>query len=132
MESRDRTPSFARQWLRPLLVGTAIGVIVCVAALLLMAALVRTVDVPRAAVLPLAIAAAAAGAFAGGLAAAAAAGQRGLAMGALCGLVLYLLILLAGFIRYSGVSGGTAVLKLAVLIVAGGLGGVLGVNCRRH
>ncbi len=132
MESRDRTPSFARQWLRPLLVGTAIGVIVCVAALLLMAALVRTVDVPRAAVLPLAIAAAAAGAFAGGLAAAAAAGQRGLAVGALCGLVLYLLILLAGFIRYSGVSGGTAVLKLAVLIVAGGLGGVLGVNCRRH
>ena len=132
MESRDRTPSFARQWLRPLLVGTAIGVIVCVAALLLMAALVRTVDVPRAAVLPLAIAAAAAGAFAGGLAAAAAAGQRGLAVGALCGLVLYLLILLAGFIRYSGVSGGTAVFKLAVLIVAGGLGGVLGVNCRRH
>lgn len=132
MESRDRTPSFARQWLRPLLVGTAIGVIVCVAALLLMAALVRTVDVPRAAVLPLAIAAAAAGAFAGGLAAAAAAGQRGLAVGALCGLVLYLLILLAGFIHYSGVSGGTAVLKLAVLIVAGGLGGVLGVNCRRH
>lgn len=132
MESRDRTPSFSRQWLRPLLVGTAIGVIVCVAALLLMAALVRTVDVPRAAVLPLAIAAAAAGAFAGGLAAAAAAGQRGLAVGALCGLVLYLLILLAGFIRYSGVSGGTAVLKLAVLIVAGGLGGVLGVNCRRH
>ena len=132
MESRDRTPSFARQWLRPLLVGTAIGVIVCVAALLLMAALVRTEDVPRAAVLPLAIAAAAAGAFAGGLAAAAAAGQRGLAVGALCGLVLYLLILLAGFIRYSGVSGGTAVLKLAVLIVAGGLGGVLGVNCRRH
>ena len=62
MESRDRTPSFSRQWLRPLLVGTAIGVIVCVAALLLMAALVRTVDVPRAAVLPLAIAAAAAGA----------------------------------------------------------------------
>ena len=128
MSAQNRTPSALMQWLRPLLIGTAVGIIVCIALLLLMAAVVQAVDVPQRATIPLAVTAAAAGAFFAGLAAARAAGQRGLLFGALCGLLLFLLILLAGFIRYTGVSGGYAMVKLAVLLTAGGLGGVLGVN----
>lgn len=132
MRAHDRTPSFFRCWLRPMLVGLAVGLIGCVGSLMLAALLVQTVDVPRAAILPLAIAAAAIGAFLAGLTAAAVSGQRGLLFGAVCGLLLWLLILLAGVARYTGVSGGNTLIKLAALVLAGGVGGVLGVNMRKR
>lgn len=132
MRAQDRTPSFFHRWLRPVLVGVAVGLIGCIGLLMLMALIVQSVDVPRAAILPLAIAAAAIGAFLAGLTAAAIAGQKGLLLGAVCGLVLWLLILLAGVARYEGVSGGSALIKLAALLLSGGIGGVLGVNMRRR
>ena len=112
MRAHDRTPTFFHRWLRPVLVGVAVGLIGCIALLMLMALIVQSVDVPRAAILPLAIIAAAIGAFLAGLTAAAIAKQKGLLLGAVCGLVLWLLILLAGVARYEGVSGGNAVVKL--------------------
>ncbi len=132
MRANDRSPSFFRCWLRPVLVGVAVGLIVCVGALMLMALIVQSVDVPRAAILPLAIVAAAIGAFLAGLTVAAVAKQKGLLLGAVCGLVLWLLILLAGVARYTGVSGEGAALKLAVLLLCGSVGGVLGVNMRKR
>ena len=132
MRAHDRTPSFFRRWLRPVLVGVAVGLIGCIGLLMLMALIVQSVDVPRAAILPLAIVAAAIGAFLAGLTAAAVAGQKGLLLGAACGLVLWLLILLAGVARYEGVSGGNALIKLAAFLLAGGIGGVLGVNMRKR
>lgn len=132
MKPHDRTQSFFGRWLRPLLVGAAVGILCCILLLMLMAAAVQTVDVPRGAAVPLAIAAAAVAAFAAGLTAALLAKQRGLLLGAVSGLVLFLLILLAGFIRFTAVDAGTALLKLAVLVVTGALGGVLGVNRRRR
>ena len=132
MRAHDRTPSFFHRWLRPVLVGVAVGLIGCIGLLMLMALIVQSVDVPRAAILPLAIAAAAIGAFLAGLTAAAIAGQKGLLLGAVCGFVLWLLILLAGVARYEGVSGGNALIKLAALLLSGGIGGVLGVNMRKH
>ena len=131
MRTQEKNASFITGWVRPLLIGLAVSIVVCVAVLMLMALLVQQVDVPRAAVLPMAIAAGALGAFGGGMASAIVSGQRGLVMGCLCGLALFLLILLTGFIRYTGVSSGTAFIKMAVLAVTGGLGGVLGVNRRR-
>jgi putative membrane protein (TIGR04086 family) len=118
--------------LRPALVGVSVGIIGCVGLLMLMAMVVQSADVPRAAILPLAIAAAAIGAFLAGLTAAAMAGQKGLLMGAACGLALWLLILLAGVARYTGVSGMSALIKLAALVLCGGIGGVLGVNMRKR
>ena len=132
MRAHDRTPTFFHRWLRPVLVGVAVGLIGCIALLMLMALIVQSVAVPRAAILPLAIIAAAIGAFLAGLTAAAIAKQKGLLLGAVCGLVLWLLILLAGVARYEGVSGGNAVVKLAALVLSGGIGGVLGVNLRKR
>lgn len=120
--------SFFRQWIRPLLFGLAVGVIVCVGVLMLIAALIQTVDVPRAATLPLAIAAAAIGAFCAGLTAALIGKNRGLILGAVNGAVLFVLILSAGFIRYAGVDGTVALIKFAVLTAAGGIGGFVGVS----
>ena len=132
MRAHDRTSSFFTRWLRPALIGVAVGLIVCIGLLMLMALVVQSVDVPRAAILPLAIIAAALGAFAAGLTSAAVAGQKGLMLGFVCGLALWLLILIAGVARYEGVSGGNALIKLAALVLSGGIGGVLGVNMRKH
>ncbi len=132
MRAHDRTPTFFARWLRPALVGVAVGLIGCIGLLMLMALIVQSVDVPRAAILPLAIIAAAIGAFLAGLTGAAIAKQKGLLLGAVCGLVLWLLILFAGVARYEGVSGGNALVKLAALVLSGGIGGVLGVNLRKH
>ena len=131
MSGRNGSPSVFERWVRPVLIGVAIGVIVCILLLLMMAAVVQTVDVPRRATMPLAVIAAAAGAFAAGLTASAVTGRRGLPVGAVCGLTLFLLILIAGFVRYSGVSGGYALIKLAALLISGSVGGLLGMGLRR-
>ena len=112
-------------------VGSCLA-IACIALLLLMAAVVRSVDVPSRASMPMAVAAAAGGAFLSGLTAAHLAGRRGLLFGALCGAMLFLLILIAGFVRYSGVSGGFTAVKLLVLTAAGAIGGVLGVGRKKR
>ncbi len=132
MGSQKETGLFMQQWLRPLIIGLAVGVVCCTLVLLAMAAAVGSVDIPRAATVPLAVAAAALGAFAAGLTAALTAGRRGLLLGAVSGMLLFLVILLAGCIRYAGVDGGYALLKAAVLTVMGALGGVLGVNRRKR
>ena len=131
MSGRNGSPSVFERWVRPVLIGVAVGVIVCILLLLMMAAVVQTVDVPRRATMPLAVIAAAAGAFAAGLTASAVTGRRGLPVGAVCGLTMFLLILIAGFVRYSGVSGGYALIKLAALLVSGSVGGLLGMGLRR-
>ena len=130
MKPNDNTRPLFSRLLRPLLVGLCVGVISCTLLLLLMALLVGSVDVPRQAVLPLAIAAGAIAAFLAGLVTARMAGKNGLLLGMACGLLMFLLILVAGFVRYTGVDAGVSAIKLAALLVAGGVGGVLGVNRR--
>lgn len=54
--------------------------------------------------------------------------EKGLMLGAVCGLLLYLLVMLAGFAVLREIRGAYAVVKLAVMIGCAALGGVLGVN----
>lgn len=132
MKNQDRTPSVLQGKIKPILLGLCVGVLCTTLLLLLMALIVRSVDVPRGAVTPLAVTAAAVGAFAAGLTAALAARRNGLLLGAVCGLVLFLIILVAGNLRFDSVDGSFAAVKAAVLTVAGAIGGVLGVNRRRR
>ncbi len=131
MNAQRKAPSFFDTRVRPLLVGLGVGLLVSFGLLVLAAAVVTAVDIPRSAVFPLAVAAVTAGAFVGGLITAALARRYGLLNGALCGLLLFLLIMLAGIARYAGVDGSRAAVKLAALVVAGSIGGVLGVNRRK-
>lgn len=120
-----------RPWLLPLLPGVGVGIVGSTLLLLLMAVLITQVDVPQGMLAPLAVSAAGVGAFAGGLTTALCAGRRGLVMGALCGGVLYVILLLAGLLSTGDINPGYAILKLAVLTLCGAIGGILGVN-RRH
>ena len=117
--------------LRPVLVGAVVGAGCCLLLLLAMAAVMAAKDIPKAAVTPMAVVAAAAGAFVGGLVCARIAKMRGLLFGAACGLVLYLIVMIAGFALLREIRGGYAVVKLAVMLGCGAVGGVLGVNMRK-
>lgn len=132
MKSRGEDKAMVKRFLRPVFIGAFVGAIGCLLVLLLMAAVLAAVDVPKAAITPLAVAAAAFGAFIGGLVAARMAREKGLLLGAACGLVLFLILLVAGFAVLKEIRGTYAVVKLLVLIGCGAVGGVLGVNLRKH
>ncbi len=131
MNTRDSNRPSLPARLRPLFLSLCVGVLCCTLLLLLCALLVRSVDIPIGAVTPLAVTSAAAGAFAAGWTAARIAGCRGLVWGALCGGLLTLIILVAGLVRAGGIDPGFAAVKAAVMTLAGGLGGVLGVGKTR-
>ena len=59
MGSQKETGLLMQRWLRPLIIGLAVGIVCCTLLLLAMAAVVGSVDIPRAATTPLAVAAAA-------------------------------------------------------------------------
>ena len=124
-------PSQTPPILRPLLVGLCVGAVCCTLLLLAAACLLRSVDLPLGVAIPTAVVAAAISAFVGGFATARTAGSHGLLMGSACGVMLFLIILLCGLCR-GGVEGGYAAIKLAALTLAGAIGGVLGVNRKRH
>ena len=132
MKSRSEDTAMVKKILRPVLVGACMGAVGCLLLLLLMAAVIAAVDVPKAAITPLAVVASAVGAFVGGIVAAKIAKEKGLLFGAACGLILFVLVLVAGFAVLKEVRGSFAVAKLFILIGCGAIGGILGVNSRKH
>lgn len=94
---KEDSSAIIKRVLRPVVIGTVIGAGGCLLILLLMAAVMASSDIPKAAVTPMAVAAAAIGAFISGIVAARISREKGLMLGAVCGLLLYLLVMLAGF-----------------------------------
>ena len=131
MKPHDKSVSLWQSLWRPLVLGLCVGVVCCTLWLLLAAMLVNAIDVPQEVIAPLAVCAAGLGAFAAGLTAGLVTGCRGLLWGAVCGALLYLILLCAGLIRSGGVDGGYALVKLAALTICGAAGGLLAVNRKR-
>lgn len=132
MKARSGKESVWEKIVRPLTVGTAVGVAACVVALLLMAGLMAAGTFPSRAVTLLALAAAGLGALVGGFVAARISRERGLLFGAGSGLFLFLLTLAAGLFLSPAGEMGLWLVKLAVTVVAGAVGGLLAVNTRRR
>jgi len=131
MSTQTRIQPRLSLWLRPLLIGVAVGVVGTTLLLLLCALLICKLALPMGAVTPMAVAALGGGGLAGGVAAGLSGKQRGLLLGGACGTAMYLILLLAGVARGGGPEVGYALLQWAVLTVCSAAGGVLGVN-RRH
>ncbi len=130
--NQQPTRSASQPWIRPLLWGLCVGVLCCTLLLLLAALLIRSVEIPHAAVTPIALAVASVSALVAGWITAITAGRRGLLMGLICGGLLALLLLLAGLTRTGDFDTGYTALRTALLTVAGAIGGILGVNRKRR
>ena len=132
MRSRQQDSSAVYRIVRPLLWGMLIGMISCLLLLLLMAAVLAAGDIPKTAITPLAVSAAVVGAVIGGFLTARLRGENGLLFGAVCGVLLYIVVMIVGFSIMHELRGGYALLKLSLMLLAGAVGGVLGVNGRRR
>ena len=117
--------------LRSLLIGTGVGAISGVILLLAAAAVMASTGIPTGAVTPIALAVMSLSALIGGFVTARLARERGLLWGAACGLLMFLIVALAGLGVEHTVQGISLFLKLALTVACGALGGVLGVNIGR-
>ena len=129
---KEDSSAMVKRFLRPVIIGAVVGALCCTLLLAVMAAIVASQDIPKAAITPMAIVAAAAGAFFGGFAAARIAKEKGLLIGGACGLLLFILVALAGFAFLKEIRGAYILIKLAVMLVLSALGGVIGVNLRKR
>ena len=129
---KEDSSAMVKRFLRPVIIGAVVGALCCTLLLAVMAAIVASQDIPKAAITPMAIVAAAAGAFFGGFAAARIAKEKGLLIGGACGLLLFILVALAGFAFLKEIRRAYILVKLAVMLVLSALGGVIGVNLRKR
>ncbi len=130
--STRKVVSPAAKILRPLGIGVGVGILICAVILLIAAAVMTTGILPMGAVTPVSLAAAAIGAFFGGFVAARLSRERGLLYGAGVGLVLFLLVSCLGIAVLQELRGMMMLLKAALMIGVGALGGILGVNVKKR
>lgn len=131
MKTRKEEMPIVGKFVRPIAWGLLFGTLVCALLLLVIAAIMTAQDVPQGLVTPLAMVAAAGGSFFGGLISARIAKENGLLIGALCGLLLYVLIAFTGALFFRDAQGQYTLIKLLILTACGAVGGVIGVNLRK-
>ena len=120
------------KYVKPVLVGTAIGAVVITAVLMVLSLVLSLKDIPQMLITPMVLAALAAGAFVGGLSTARLVRERGLLMGLCCGVLLFLLLWLFGLRVNEGAFGLMAGVKLVVALLFAAVGGVMGVNAKKR
>lgn len=118
--------------LKAIIIGSIVGSAVSVFAIILASTIIVKLGmVPYEVIVPIVIAAIVIGAFIGGYITARINKTSGMAMGAVCATVMFVLCLGTGTAS-GGVLGITVLLRLLLMIVSGAVGGILGVNKRRR
>lgn len=116
---------------RSLLLGTAVGAVVCAMLLSLSAmVLVKTGSLPLAALPIITTAIGAVGSFFAGYTTIMAYKRRGLLLGCVSGILLFFIVLICGMLKGAESTEISSVIKAAVFILLGGAGGVVRVNRR--
>ncbi|MCL2056329.1 MAG: TIGR04086 family membrane protein [Oscillospiraceae bacterium] len=121
----------SRESIRPIAVSAVCGIIVCALLMLVMSIVITTQDVPHSAIEPMAVFAVSAGALAAGYLCARAMRSGGLVHGGACGLVITLIVLIAGLSAGNSL-GVPALFRIIFIMLSSMMGGVIGVNTRRR
>lgn len=108
------------------------GALVITVVLMALSLLLSLKNIPQMLVMPMVLVALGVGAFAAGHLAARLTHEKGLVMGLCCGALLFLLLWLFGLRINENSLGVIAIIKLAVALVFSALGGVTGVNVKKH
>lgn len=120
-----------KRFIRPVSYGAAAGMAACVLLLLALAAIMSMQDVPQLAVDMLAMLIFLVGGFVSGLVCSGFTREKGLLLGVCCGAVMFLILTAATFILGQPGFGMAAVTKLAAVLCAAAIGGIIGVNRRK-
>lgn len=116
----------------PMLFGIMGALIISLLLLAVFAMIMSMRDMPSAVILALAYASVAGGSFAGGFVSARLIRSRGLVVGAVTGAAFLLILYLAGLITRQTQFSVDLLGKIAVAVLAGGAGGIIGVNKRKR
>ena len=132
MKSVAESQTAFRGSVTSVLVGV-VGALLVSLLLLSMFSIVMTIrDLPSVVILLLACVSIAGGAFVGGMVAARLIRNRGLLTGAVTGLTFFLILYLTGLIMHQAGMDVWLLVKVAVAMLAGGIGGITGVNMRKR
>ncbi len=133
MKSESSRAGFDRKRIvRSLVTGTIIGTAVSFLIILLAVFfIIKMQSMPYDALAPISIAAASVGSFCGGYISARANKSLGMVIGAVCGGIMFVLLAGTGLIM-GGTAGLVTLLRLALMLLFGAAGGVLGVNKRKR
>lgn len=112
-----------------MLKAVAIGLLVTTVVLLLFSFVMCKKDVPFMLLNPFSAGLLMLGSFLSGYLAARRMREHGMILGALCGLIIFAILLLGSFMSRFDV-GLIAVIKLMIAVVSGAIGGIIGVNAR--
>ena len=121
----------AKRFIRPVTYGLLFGVGACMLLLVLMSVVMTFRDVPQPAITLIATLAFVLGGLVAGFVSASFAREKGMLIGICCGMCLFLILLTASFVFDDAGFGMAAVSKLAAVLFASALGGVIGVNRRK-
>lgn len=114
---------------RAVVIGAVCGAVLCALLLCLCAfAFVSSRLFPQGVIFPLTLIISALGSLLSGIVTAKLQRKRGLLFGALAGLLLFLLFLLAGLLSFQEVLGAAAGTRVLVMVLCGAIGGLLVVN----
>lgn len=128
MKTRKEESVMLKSVIRPVLIGVLIGAVCCLAVLLVLSIAAASIDIPPAAVVPLATVGAAVGAFVGGFVSAKVARRNGWIIGAVSAFFLFVMSMLAGLGLFSQMNMGFVGIKLLVMLACGMVGGIFAVN----
>jgi putative membrane protein (TIGR04086 family) len=115
-------------FLKPVVFGVIGSFIISIVLLGVISFVFTVQDIPQSAIMPLVFFAICGGAFVGGFFSSHLFKNKGLAIGALTGLLFFLILYITGVSMHQINVGSLAVLKLVLSIVFGALGGIVGVN----
>jgi putative membrane protein, TIGR04086 family/integral membrane protein, TIGR04097 family len=114
---------------RAIVIGSVAGAAFCAALLGIFAlAFVTSGHIPQGFITPLVIGISALSSFIAGMVSAKISRRRGLAFGALSGLLLFILFLISGLIATHEAVSAASATRMLVMLVSGALGGLLGVS----
>ena len=117
---------------RPVLLCLSAGAVVLAVALVAFSALLTAQSSPQAMISPLSIVASILGALVAGLVTARLTGRQGALYGAITGLLLFGVLFAISLVTWHEQFDVQAIIRLAAMILAGALGGILGVNLKKR
>lgn len=121
----------AKRFVRPVTYGIISGAAACFVLLILISIVMGLQDVPQPAVYLIAVLTFIIGGFIGGYVCAMLSRERGMQLGLCCGFCLFFLLMLASLAVDGRGFGLVALTKLAAVLLASALGGIVGVNTKR-
>lgn len=128
MKTEQNDKVAAASFLKPMLFGVATAILICLITLIVFSAIMHFRSIPLILINPFAIAASVLGAFSGGFMTTRITKSNGLVLGAITGFLLFVIVVLLGLTLFKDNVGTLTLVKMAIMVLSGSIGGIAGVN----